>query len=345
MISVTSRAHPHPSIHLLYTRIVGNLMQSTPLSTQKIEDVLDDMKKKHVTFKDILSYILDDRSSRCSSYRRWMFDDLESILTRIYRYKKGRNTLRAWSLSSTCKIVDREMHKVEQVFAMNAREITPEFVKAWSLASFQRAIKEKTPTLCKVPLTGVQTARMRNEGKVDPMVVRLFPRLAATSLANVVQVILAVVSQMDYHRSHYAMQFQALLGLFWWSSGAPCQSIHILQRCGLSISYDPINQILSELSAVSRRDPAHCPIPPTSPPTIISASPYHRFTSNVRMPRRSPVWYGGRPLQVEQCRPGPCEARELLECDREGRDLHFSDNDQPSLSPSTSSSNLTYSTC
>ena len=88
-------------------------MQSTHLSTQKIEDVLDYTKKKHVAFKDILSYILDDRSSRCSSYLRWMFDDLESILSRIDRYKKGRNTLRAWSLSSMCKIVDWEMRKVK----------------------------------------------------------------------------------------------------------------------------------------------------------------------------------------------------------------------------------------
>ena len=44
------------------------------------------------------------------------------------------------------------------------------------------------------------------------------------------------------------MQFQALLGLFWWTSGASRQSIHTLQRCGLSISYDSINQILSKLS-------------------------------------------------------------------------------------------------
>ena len=72
--------------------------------------------------------------------------------------------------------------------------------------------------------------------------------LAATSLANAVQVILVIISQMAYHRSHYAMQFQALLGLFWWSSSASRQSIHMLQHCGLSISYDSINQILSELS-------------------------------------------------------------------------------------------------
>ena len=150
-------------------------MQSTHLSTQKIEDVLDYTKKKHVAFKDILSYILDDRSSRCSSYRRWMFDDLESILSRIDRYKKGRNTLRAWSLSSMCKIVDWEMRKVKQAFAMNTKEITPEFVEARSFPSFRRSIKEKAPTLCEVLLAGVQTARARNEGKKDPMVVCLFP--------------------------------------------------------------------------------------------------------------------------------------------------------------------------
>jgi len=58
---------------------------------------------------------------------------------------------------------------------------------------------------------------------------------------------------MAHHRSHYAMQFQALLGIFWWSSGASRQSIHTLQRCGLSISYDSINNILSELSPTSAK--------------------------------------------------------------------------------------------
>ena len=125
------------------------------------------------------------------------------------------------------------MHKVKQVFAMSTREITPEFVEAWSLASFQRVIMEKAPTLCKVLLTGVQAAHARNEGETNPMIVRLFPGLAAASLVNVAQVIPAIVSQMAYHRSHYVMQFQALLGLFWWSSGASRQSIHTLQRCGL----------------------------------------------------------------------------------------------------------------
>ena len=116
---------------------------------------------------------------------------------------------------------------------MSTREITPEFVEAWSLASFQRVIMEKAPTLCKVLLTGVQAAHARNEGETNPMIVRLFPGLAAASLVNVAQVIPAIVSQMAYHRSHYVMQFQALLGLFWWSSGASRQSIHTLQRCGL----------------------------------------------------------------------------------------------------------------
>jgi len=146
------------------------------LATRKIEDVLDYMKVKHVAFKDVLSYIVGDPNPRCVSYRRWLFDNLESILDQIVQYKGGREVLENWSLSFVCDAVAREMEKVKKAFTTKTSEITPEFVEAWSFPGFQDVVSRNAPILCQVLLAGVQTARAKKERKKDPMVVRSFPR-------------------------------------------------------------------------------------------------------------------------------------------------------------------------
>ena len=145
------------------------------VSTQKIENVLNYMKKKHVPLKDVLSYILDDPSPRCVAYRRWVFEDLESMLDQIDEYKEGRQILKRWSREFTCKVVDREMQKVQKAFTMTTDGITPEFVETWSFSRLQETIERSAPTLCAILLAGVQTARAKKERKRDPMVVRGSP--------------------------------------------------------------------------------------------------------------------------------------------------------------------------
>ena len=150
-------------------------MESTPLASRKIENVLDYMKTKHVSFKDILSYIVGDPSPRCVSYRRWLFDDLEPILDQMVRYDGGRVALRNWSLNFVCKSVAREMEKVKKAFTMKTSEITPEFVETWSFRGFQDVISRNAPTLSRILLAGVQTTRAKKERKKDPMIVCSFP--------------------------------------------------------------------------------------------------------------------------------------------------------------------------
>ena len=138
---------------------------------------------------------------------------------------------------------------------------------------------------------------------------------------------------MAHHRSHYAMQFQALLGLFWWSSGASRQSIHTLQRCGLSISYDSINRILSELSPKSlaeARPIAQSPHLATYNNINISLSTFYEQRENAPSKVQSgtvAVLYKLRNANLDHM-----GLRELLKRDCEGRDLHFYEDVQPSLS-------------
>jgi len=157
-------------------------MQSTPLPVQKVENVLDYMQDKRVSFRDLLFHILDGENPRCSSYRRWVFDNLESILARIDQHKRGRKILGIWALSLMCKIIDREMRKVKKAFTMKTTEITPDFVEAWSFSSLRNVVEEEAPTLCKLLCAGAQTARVRKKGKKDPMVVCSPPRLATPSI-------------------------------------------------------------------------------------------------------------------------------------------------------------------
>jgi len=157
--------------------------------------------------------------------------------------------------------------------------------------------------------------------------------LVPISLANVEQVIPVIVSQMAHHRSHCAMQFPALLGLFWWTSGASRQSIHTLQRCGLSISYNSINQILSRLSpkCLAEAQPvAQSSHLATYDNINISLSSFYEQRDDAPSKVQSgtvAVLY-----KLRNANPDHMGLYELLKRDREGRDLHFSEDVQPSFS-------------
>ena len=147
-------------------------MQSTGSPSQKIEEILNHMQKDRVSFVDVLSYILDNDSSRCASYRRRVFDTLESTLTKVNQHKRGREILRRWTLTSMCDSVDREMQKLKRAFTMKTTDITPDFVEAWSFSGLRNIVEEKAPTLCELLHAGIQTPRAKEKGKKDPMAVR-----------------------------------------------------------------------------------------------------------------------------------------------------------------------------
>ena len=57
-----------------------------------------------------------------------------------------------------------------------------------------------------------------------------------------------IVSQLAYQRSNRCIKFQSVFGLFLWSTGSSRRTIDVLFRCGLTISYDGIGKLLSQLS-------------------------------------------------------------------------------------------------
>jgi hypothetical protein len=146
-------------------------MEPTPLLARKGEKVLDCMRDKRVSLTDLLSYVLDTQSPRCASYRRWLFDGLESTLARVDERRRGRGTLRKWSLRLTSRVINREMQKIRMALTMKTVELTPDFAETWSFSGLHNVVKHEAPTLSELLCTGIQAKRTRSKGKKDPMVV------------------------------------------------------------------------------------------------------------------------------------------------------------------------------
>ena len=64
------------------------------------------MKEQRVSFMEVLSYIMVGESKRCASYRRRVFDKLESTLEKIDKHKRGREIINRWATDRVCTIVD-----------------------------------------------------------------------------------------------------------------------------------------------------------------------------------------------------------------------------------------------
>ncbi len=56
--------------------------------------------------------------------------------------------------------------------------------------------------------------------------------------------------QLSYQRSNHSLGFPTVFGLFLWVTGCARQTIDVLHRCGLSVSY---NSVLNALSSLATR--------------------------------------------------------------------------------------------
>jgi hypothetical protein len=57
-----------------------------------------------------------------------------------------------------------------------------------------------------------------------------------------------MIAQLAYQHSNRSLKFQAVFGLFLWSTGLSRKTIDALFCCSLTISYDSIGMLLSHLS-------------------------------------------------------------------------------------------------
>ncbi|KAJ7937723.1 hypothetical protein B0H13DRAFT_1698652 [Mycena leptocephala] len=105
--------------------------------------------------------------------------------------------------------------------------VTPDFIENWSLDEDINY----TPFLTSILTAASQTERAKKQNKLKKP-------------DKMVQV---VTRQLLYQYSNRCLAFQAEFGLFLWSTGCARQTIDALFRCGLSVGYDSVLNLVQSL--------------------------------------------------------------------------------------------------
>ncbi|KAJ7639893.1 hypothetical protein B0H17DRAFT_1216787 [Mycena rosella] len=185
----------------------------------KIHNILADLRRERISPIDILLQVLDPDDIDYDRYRGNLYREdstkLSELLERIMGDYNGKEKL----------LQCMRPHLVE--FAWIA-VVTPEFIENWNLDEDTDA----TPFLTQILETAAQTehARVHNKKKTPQKMCKVVRR------------------QLLYQSSNRCLAFQAEFGLFLWSTGCSRQTIDALFRCGLSVCYDSVLNLVESLA-------------------------------------------------------------------------------------------------
>ncbi|KAJ7502197.1 hypothetical protein B0H11DRAFT_1712868 [Mycena galericulata] len=132
-------------------------------------------------------------------------------------------------LAFACETVAEEMKaRRSQSILQGIDVVTPAFIEAWNL---DEEI-DTSPFLSQILQTAAQTehAKLHNKKKKPEKMCQVVTR------------------QLLYQSSNRCLAFQAEFGLFLWSTGCARQTIDALFRCGLSVCYDSVLNLIESLS-------------------------------------------------------------------------------------------------
>ena len=242
-----SHVYKHPSLTPPSQSVWGQCKQK----------VLKAIANAHHSPLDLIMDILDESQDEYEHYRsRWFSSScnkLSILLDRIFVHPKGRDLVLQWmrphSLESVCSTVASEMDLVVKELSLPSVEhVSTEFIANWTLERVVEPATQHCPSLLQILEAAAQTqeAKRRNKIKSPKTVCRSF--IACTRRLKHEQTCNVVVSQLAYQRSNRCVKFQAVFGLFLWSTGSSRKTIDVLIHCGLMISYDGIGKLLSQLS-------------------------------------------------------------------------------------------------
>ncbi|KAJ7735351.1 hypothetical protein B0H16DRAFT_1327137 [Mycena metata] len=106
--------------------------------------------------------------------------------------------------------------------------VTPKFIENWSLDEEE----DITPFLTSILIAAAQTERAKAKNK----------KKKPDKMCKV------VTQQLLYQSSNRSLAFQAEFGLFLWSTGCARQTIDALFRCGLSVCYDSVLNLIESVA-------------------------------------------------------------------------------------------------
>ncbi|KAJ6592212.1 hypothetical protein DFH09DRAFT_906761 [Mycena vulgaris] len=137
--------------------------------------------------------------------------------------------MRPHLLDFACDTVREQMKtRREGAILPGVGVVTPEFIEQWSIEEEV----DTTPFLTRILETAAQTQRAAEHNKIK----------------HLQKMCRVVTRQLLYQSSNRCLGFQAEFGLFLWATDCARQTIDALFRCGLSVSYDSVLNLIESLS-------------------------------------------------------------------------------------------------
>ncbi|KAJ7025233.1 hypothetical protein C8F04DRAFT_1400755 [Mycena alexandri] len=205
--------------------------------TAKIHDHLRALRADKLSPLDILVQALDPDLSEDIRYRKNLYstDDnrltvlLDTIMKDDYGKRKLFECMHPHLEDFACNIVAEQMDcRRKASLLQGIKDVTPEFIDNWSLEDD----KDRTPFLTRILEAAAQTTHAATHNK----------------LKRPEKMCRVVTKQLLYQSSNRCLGFQAEFGLFLWSTGCARQTIDALFRCGLSVGYDSVLNLVESLS-------------------------------------------------------------------------------------------------
>ncbi|KZT18816.1 hypothetical protein NEOLEDRAFT_1079270 [Neolentinus lepideus HHB14362 ss-1] len=134
------------------------------------------------------------------------------------------------AIDLVCQTADQEMASVCKNLRIEIKCITPELLEQWTMEdTIRSAAEEHAPVLFRILCTAM-TSRATSERKTPE---------ALGSL---------VITQLAHHRSQRSLYFQAIFSFLCWANGVSRQTIEILHKMSLSISFNSILDMVEGLA-------------------------------------------------------------------------------------------------
>ncbi|KAJ7469215.1 hypothetical protein FB451DRAFT_1479113 [Mycena latifolia] len=203
----------------------------------KIHNLLAELRQDRISPIDILIQVLDPEDISYDRYRGNLYKEdstkLALLLDKIMEDYNGKQKLlecmRSHLFQFACDTVAEEM-KTRRAGSIlpGIQVVTPSFIEEWSL---DEEI-DTTPFLTRILETAAQTerAKLHNKKKKPQKMCKVVTR------------------QLLYQSSNRCLAFQAEFGLFLWATGCARQTIDALFRCGLSVCYDGVLNVVESLA-------------------------------------------------------------------------------------------------
>ncbi|KII82620.1 hypothetical protein PLICRDRAFT_71144, partial [Plicaturopsis crispa FD-325 SS-3] len=132
-----------------------------------------------------------------------------------------------------CTTVSDEMDAVNVKLRTGINDITVADLSGWSIDKAVYPVTEKfAPVLLRIIRSAATTHRATEKNVLKD-------RDAGCNV---------IITQLGNFRSQRSLSFAAYVGLFCWATGSGVQTIDTLNRLGLSIAYDSIQKLLSQLA-------------------------------------------------------------------------------------------------